>query len=315
MSHSKVIRIYFLLVGLMKYVLPISFLVLFLTACGGESSDNTSPEPTPEEQCINDGGYWWDNQCNTSPEPTLEEQCINDGGYWWDNQCNTSPEPTLEEQCINDDGYWWHNQCHSEPKPTHCSIDNKYEEFVNFHGATIKLLHINNCNNIGEYAVQDEPSSLWNPQLSEHTIQRVSWDLDEGAVDEGSNAFRYGNTVEIGSSRNNDSLLRNHHGSIFLRKVKPTDDEINLGAVDCFDGISYGYSQAIDDPEVIFLGTMNNYRQRNCTDKYEQYITNYKVYIDSIEEMNEIKEEVNELLTEKLRLVNDAMLWATEIPE
>ncbi|MFH4735452.1 hypothetical protein, partial [Vibrio diabolicus] len=80
MSHRKGIRIHFLLVGLMKYFLPISLLVLFLTACGGENSDNSSPEPTLEEQCINDGGFWWGNQCNTSPEPTLEEQCINDDG-------------------------------------------------------------------------------------------------------------------------------------------------------------------------------------------------------------------------------------------
>lgn len=45
---------------------------------------------TPEQQCIDDSKYWYNNTCNDSPEPTPEEQCIASMGaeYWYNDTCN-----------------------------------------------------------------------------------------------------------------------------------------------------------------------------------------------------------------------------------
>lgn len=70
--------------------------------CNGSARDSKSTtltvtepvvdEPTPEEQCVLDGGTWNGDSCDFPPTPA--EQCVLDGGVWNGESCDfPSPEP------------------------------------------------------------------------------------------------------------------------------------------------------------------------------------------------------------------------------
>ena len=54
---------------------------------------------TTEQDCVNAGGYWYDDVCNAEPAPcdanhlwacTTKQDCIDAGGYWYNDTCNAA---------------------------------------------------------------------------------------------------------------------------------------------------------------------------------------------------------------------------------
>jgi len=108
-------------------------------------------ELTPQEQCEEDGDYWYNNTCNDYPEPTEAEQCVLDGKYWYDNACNDSPELTEIEQCAASGGYWYNNTCNNSPELTEA------EQCV----ASGDYWYNNTCNDLPEI-VETPPEGYFN---------------------------------------------------------------------------------------------------------------------------------------------------------
>jgi hypothetical protein len=49
--------------------------------------------PSPQETCLSNGQYWYNNTCNSSPEPSLIEQCKAAGNYFYLGNCVTKFTP------------------------------------------------------------------------------------------------------------------------------------------------------------------------------------------------------------------------------
>ncbi|MBL4607947.1 MAG: hypothetical protein JKY01_08990 [Pseudomonadales bacterium] len=80
----------------------------------------TNIEQTPQEICIANDNYWYNDVCNDLPQTvaSFEEQCISQSKYWYNDVCNNLPQTvaSFEEQCISQSKYWYNDVCNNLPQ-------------------------------------------------------------------------------------------------------------------------------------------------------------------------------------------------------